>query len=334
MYRPNLEDLLDRPGLGRRELRAVIAALARIAGDSKKEFSPDDTLVDLALDADRPPGIRAMALQNASVDHKRLTVDVLKSLARSSDVEIRREAIRSLTLHHDAARASVLAELAADASLRADLRADATAGLSPFAPDHTDLLKALAEDPHESVSGEAFRALVAAGLATRELRDKPPIDDIKAWRQLIDEAEGEEDVSAGRRLFFHSNLAGCYQCHLMNGRGHQVGPDLTTIRNQSNINEDWLLEHIVNPNAEMAPYYRPQQLLTSDGEILTGLVVGKEGQQQAYVATDGKVFYVDKDDIEERRELTTSIMPGGLLDRMSAKEIRDLIAYLLAGGPA
>ena len=80
----------------------------------------------------------------------------------------------------------------------------------------------------------------------------------------------------------------------------------------------------------MAPYYRPQQLLTVDGEILVGLNVGHEGQKQAYVANDGNVFYVDKKDIEERREMTTSIMPAGLCDSMSADEIRHLIAYLLS----
>ena len=85
----------------------------------------------------------------------------------------------------------------------------------------------------------------------------------------------------------------------------------------------------MNPNAEMAPYYRPQQLLTSDGKVFTGLVIGQEGQKQAYVGTDGAIFFVDKDDVEERRELATSIMPTGLLDRMTPMEIRDLLAFLL-----
>jgi putative heme-binding domain-containing protein len=117
----------------------------------------------------------------------------------------------------------------------------------------------------------------------------------------------------------------------MNGRGKQIGPDLTTIRNQSGVTQTQLLEHIVNPDAEMAPYYRPQRLLTVDGEIRTGLVVGKEGKKQVYVGNDGVIFSVDKDDVEERQESRISIMPSGLLDAMNANEIRDLIAYLLEG---
>ena len=115
----------------------------------------------------------------------------------------------------------------------------------------------------------------------------------------------------------------------MQGRGSAVGPDLTNIHKQTGVDQAWLLKHIVNPNAEMAPYYRPQQLLTGDGDVLTGVIVGKEGQKQQYVASDGTTFSVDKDDVEERREMQTSIMPTGLLDAMSVDEIRHLIAYLL-----
>ena len=42
------------------------------------------------------------------------------------------------------------------------------------------------------------------------------------------------------------------------------------------------------------------------------------------------MFFVDKEDIEERREVTTSIMPTGLLDALSANEIRHLLAFLLS----
>ena len=331
-YRPQLERLLNRSDLSRRDLRAIVAALAKLGSDSNKEFSPDETLLDLALDADRPPALRATALQSVNVNHERLTVDILAKLARLPDVAIQSEAVRSLALHTDVARIPALGELAADTSLDANLRADAIAGLASGAADQAALLETLTGDENESVAAEAVRTLVAAGLATRELASKPPIEDLDAWRTLVDEAAGEADVAVGRRLFFHATLGGCYRCHAMHGRGASIGPDLTTIRQQSDVTRDWLLKHVVNPNAEMAPYYRPQQLVTVDGKVLTGLVVGKEGKLQAYVGTDGLVFHVDKDDVEERRELPTSIMPVGLLEKLDAGEIRDLIAYLLQGG--
>ena len=330
-YQSNLDDLLNRRDLSRRDLCAVLASLAKIGGNSKKEFSPDDKLLELVLDASKPNKIRALALQNLNVNHKRLRVDALSSLVQAKDLTLQREAVRSLALRSGAANASVLAKLAIDHSLDESLRADAIAGLSSAADDHKDLLNRLAESKNSTISAEASRTLLSAGLTKRTLASKPPITDQESWKKLVGKATGRPDVAVGRRLFFHSKLGGCYKCHVMNGRGNSIGPDLTTIRNQSGITQDWLLEHIVNPNAEMAPYYRPQMLLTVDGQVLTGLVVGKEGQKQAYVRSDGEIFFVDKNDIEERREVTSSIMPAGLLDNLTPNEIRDLIAYVLEG---
>ena len=350
-FAPNLKAVLDRSDLSRRDLLATVAALEVVGkttipdgkgtGNSSKkgkirnkEFSPSDTLLELALDTARPPGLRAMALANVKVDHPKLTVATLAPLAKSNHKSIQREAVHTLVIHEDSGKAVVLAKIAADVSLDENLRADAIAGLASVGSDHEELLNELSSDSNRVISEEANRTRVAAGLAKRHVEMKPKPDQLDEWIELLkSEATLRPDVAVGRRLFFHSKFAGCYKCHAIHGRGNSVGPDLTGIHKQTDVTPDWLLKHIVNPNAEMAPYYRPQQLVTVDGKVLTGLIVGKEGQKQGYVATDGTVFYVDKGDVEERREMTTSIMPTGLMDALSANEIRHLLAFLLSGEP-
>ena len=329
-YQTHLEKVLSRPNLKRKELRAVIASLAALAETSSKEFSPDDTLLELALDTNKTPRIRALALQCINVTHKQLTVDALSKLAQSEYPSIQREAVYSLVIHPDPNKQWPLARLAADSTLSDTLRADAVAGLTPSAAEHNGLLNLLSQSTSQTLSSEAARTL-SAGITGRDLPEKPPVTDLEAWHALIDQSSRQPDRAVGRRLFFHSTLGGCYKCHAMNGRGNDVGPDLTTIRNQTGITRDWLLKHIINPNAEMAPYYRPQQLLTTDGKVLTGLIIGREGKKQAYVQTNGEIFFIQKTDIQERQELTTSIMPLGLLDGLNINEIQDLIAYVLEG---
>lgn len=331
-YRPNLEQLLNRADTSRRSLPAVIAALDKISGSSKGEFSPSETLLKLATDDSRPAALRALALQSVNIGHKSLTVEILAMIAGSKDVAIQREAIRSLTLHSDAKRGSVLARLATDASIDPNLRADAIAGLADFSSDHAAMLEQLVKDKNSSISTEAERTLIESGLLKRKLKAKPPATDIHAWERLLTDVSAKVNTAAGRRLFFRSKLGSCHKCHSMNGRGNDIGPDLTAIHRQSKIDRKRLLQHIVNPNADLAPYYRPQLIITTDGKVHTGFIVGREGGSQGYVGTDGKVFYIRKSDVEERRELTTSIMPAGLLDKMSIDEIRDLTAYLLKGG--
>ena len=175
---------------------------------------------------------------------------------------IQREAVYSLVIHPDPNKQWPLARLAADSTLSDTLRADAVAGLTPSAAEHNGLLNLLSQSTSQTLSSEAARTL-SAGITGRDLPEKPPVTDLEAWHALIDQSSRQPDRAVGRRLFFHSTLGGCYKCHAMNGRGNAVGPDLTTIQNQTGISRDWLLKHIVNPNAEMAPYYRPQQLLTT-----------------------------------------------------------------------
>ena len=338
LFEPNLKAVLDRSDLSRRDLLATVAALARISGQTnkekkgkKKEFSPSDTLLELALDTEKPPSLRAMALANVKIDHPKLTVDTLAKLAKPKHPAIQREAVHSLVIHKGENCGLVLAEVAADTSVAEELRADAIAGLASVASDQKELLNKLSSDSSRAISEEAKRTLVAAGVVERKVESKPKADQIKDWIAMLDrEASEQPNAAVGRRLFFHSAFASCYKCHAIQGRGSSVGPDLTSIHNQTGVTQNWLLEHIVNPNAEMAPYYRPQQLLTVDGKMLVGLVIGQEGQKQAYVSSDGSVFFVDKNDVEERRETSISIMPEGLCDAMSANEIRHLIAFLLS----
>jgi len=330
-FRAQLEQLLDRSDLTRRDLRAAIASLASLGGESGKEFFPDDRLTEIALDSTRSARLRGLALQSVNSSSGRLPVGKLVSLSREQDERLRREAVRLLVIHPDPSRAKRLAEVAADKSFDDGLRADAIAGLAPFVEQHQSFLEKLAASSNEVIASEAKRSLSTASSEQRTFEPKPDLNDLPSWIELVRNAEGSSNPERGRRLFFHARLGNCFSCHAMHGRGHDIGPDLSTIRNQTGVSSDWLLKHIVDPSAEIAPYYRPQQLVTVDGKVRVGLIVGREGQKQAYVGPDGQIFLLDKNDIEERRELTTSVMPNGLLDRLSPEEIRDLLAYLLEG---
>ena len=325
-----LKNVLNRSDLNRRDLRSVIAALAQISGGSKTDFSPDEALLELALSEDKPAALRSLSLANIKVTYPRLTVGVLEALTESNYPAIQREAIQALAIHPDSEKVHALAKIADDQSVSTDLRADAIAGMAASGKEHVSLLRQLASASDQKIADEATRTLVALGFLQRKVATKPPANRVEDWIALLERGPlGKPDIACGRRLFFHSTFAGCSKCHAMEGRGSAVGPDLTTIHKQSGVNQAWLLTHIVNPNAEIAPYYRPQRLLTVDGKVLTGLVVGQEGKKQQYVAADGNTFSIDKEEIEERHEVQTSIMPSGLIDSLSADEIRNLIAYLL-----
>jgi hypothetical protein len=49
-----------------------------------------------------------------------------------------------------------------------------------------------------------------------------------------------------------------------------------------------------------------------------------------YLDEKGNLFKVNTRDMTEARPLPTSIMPVGLVDRLTDQELRDLLAYLCA----
>ena len=75
-------------------------------------------------------------------------------------------------------------------------------------------------------------------------------------------------------------------------------------------------------------------VLTDEGEVLTGLVIEQEnGDLLVYpVDENASSVLVPADSVEEVKESKLSQMPDGLLDRLNASEVHNLLMYILAGG--
>src|SRR5262249_46497317 len=78
---------------------------------------------------------------------------------------------------------------------------------------------------------------------------RPDIKDTEAWLKWL--GSGGGDPQAGRRVFEHPKLAGCYKCHQVEGRGANIGPDLSLI---GRTERRWIVESILQPSAVVAPH--------------------------------------------------------------------------------
>jgi putative membrane-bound dehydrogenase-like protein len=332
-YRGQLENLLQRKDLNKRTLKAIAAALDHLEGRNLGEFSANSKMLAFAMDGSKPKAIRALALQSVAADYSGLSQDKLETLMQSNHLSIIQEVVRIVVLRKSHQESELLLKVAGDIKLPGGIRADAIAGLSEFNEVAIPLLKQLQNDTDPVVAHEARRSLGIMGIGQRNLDTASMTGDVQDLENLLRKTPGEPNTQNGRRLFFHPKVAMCASCHAMDGRGREVGPDLTTIHQQGDPKSmrKWLLEHIMNPNAEVAPYFRPQTITTKDGQSFMGLIVGREGSKQGYITPTGQKIFVAKKDIIQRQEIEMSIMPPGLLYTMTLAEIRDLLAYLLKG---
>src|SRR5262249_58232131 len=128
---------------------------------------------------------------------------------------------------------------------------------------------------------------------------------------------------------------GCAACDRVGGEGGGVGPDLTAVAGRFGVHD--LLEAIVEPSKVISDQYAAVSIAMKDGQVVTGRVGNLHGDTLSVIEDmfdPGRATSVRRADIEEMKPSNVSVMPVGLLNSLSANEIQDLVAFLLAGGGA
>ncbi len=145
--------------------------------------------------------------------------------------------------------------------------------------------------------------------------------DAKAWGTRlagIDWAKGDAD--RGKLAFAKATCAACHD------GGRAVGPSLLGIAKR--FGRDDLLTSILQPNKDVSARYRPTRVVTTDEKVYTGIIV--------YEAADGVILQTGADTtvriagalIASKKQVDVSLMPAGLIDKLTDAEIADLLAYL------
>jgi mono/diheme cytochrome c family protein len=75
--------------------------------------------------------------------------------------------------------------------------------------------------------------------------------------------EGDTPEERGESLF---QIRGCVGCHMINGQGGAVGPDLTNVYSKG---EDYVHQSIINPNAVIAEGYQPNLMPQTFADLLS-----------------------------------------------------------------
>ena len=177
-------------------------------------------------------------------------------------------------------------------------------------------------------AGAGFVLVTAATTGAAGLAGAPQVnrDEILA-AQTKDEKGGAPD--AGRPLFEER----CAVCHRFGGIGKDVGPDLTTIT--SRFKKKDILESILWPSKVISDQYQAEMFELTDGKIVSGLIVRESAAAILVRTADApeKPVAVPKAQIKNRAPSTVSLMPEGLVDTLTAKQIADLLAFTMAPPP-
>ena len=158
---------------------------------------------------------------------------------------------------------------------------------------------------------------------------------VKMWEMKDLEADAAQpaqgrSLARGKEMF---NATGCNKCHLIRDEGGKIGPDLTDVTKKYKGKE--LLRQMLEPSSEINEQYRTFLIATKEGKRISGMVVKEDAQGIDILSNPlapAELTRVATSEIQNKKPLTTSSMPTGLLVTLSKDEILDLLAYLESGG--
>lgn len=147
-----------------------------------------------------------------------------------------------------------------------------------------------------------------------------------SYINLVVNRHGKGDPKRGQEIFRKQ----CSNCHQFGGEGKKLGPDLTTA-DRSNLMH--LIGNIVDPSASIRPEYQSQVIETSEGRLLTGVVV--EANANAVIVADSKNerVTVPRSRIETINASPQSLMPEKLLDGLPDEDLAHFFAFLRGTPP-
>lgn len=125
----------------------------------------------------------------------------------------------------------------------------------------------------------------------------------------------------------------CSRCHSMRGEGGNIGPDLTQIGTRFSTKD--ILEAIIVPSKTISDQYAATEFKLKNGKSLVGKIANQDTKfyyvsQNPY--TPDFLIKVAKKNVLSKNYSTVSSMLPGLINPLNAEELKDLVAYLQAGG--
>jgi putative heme-binding domain-containing protein len=137
--------------------------------------------------------------------------------------------------------------------------------------------------------------------------------------------EKSGDPQKGRVVFERV----CAKCHTLNGVGHEVGPDLATVRNRS---PQRILSDIMMPSTSIAQNYESYVVDTTSSGVIEGVLRSQTPTTITIRHEEGRDDVIRRADIKDMRITNLSAMPADVDKQVSVDEMADLLAFLKAAG--
>ncbi len=191
---------------------------------------------------------------------------------------------------------------------------------------------------HEGIAGTAMPAATNGGIGVG-MSDEEIWQVVTYIRSVEKKASAAETGNAahGKALFYGS--AACGTCHMVSGKGGRLGPDLSSTGTSRSL--EYLAESVRSPSKRLATglsepmkdfsqEYETATVVTPEGIKLQGVVLNEDSFTIQMLDTREELHSFEKAKLRSFEKTRESLMPAYDAKSLPEKDLKDLIAFLLA----
>lgn len=300
-----------------------VTGLPKGAGSTGKIKEAKEILDDRSQDEGlRADAVKLLSIANANAYKK----DFLQILTQKEPEVVQKAILRTLSKIGDKATFAFLLKEFKGFSAPIQQR---VVELLMAKPDRIPLLLTALEEKRIDKSAIGWRQMVdlmnyeETSIRAFARKVLAVNEDRKAVLQTYLKALDIKGVQANGKQVFEKNCATCHQIEGVNGIN--FGPNLSTLRSR---NANSILTEIINPNNSIADKYDFWTLTFKNGTTMGGLILQENANVLTLREVGGKESVIQKKDIAKMVKSEMSIMPNGLENAISVKEMADLIAFI------
>jgi cytochrome c oxidase cbb3-type subunit III len=152
-------------------------------------------------------------------------------------------------------------------------------------------------------------------------------------------AQTSGNAAHGKELFY--GTAACGTCHMVDGKGGRLGPDLTGTGLARSM--DYIVESLRKPSRRLAQglteagkefseEYETVTVVTADGQKFQGVTLNEDNFTLQMIDMREQVHLFEKDKLRSLEKSRESLMPAYDEKMLPEKDVQDIIAFLLSVG--
>jgi putative heme-binding domain-containing protein len=152
-------------------------------------------------------------------------------------------------------------------------------------------------------------------------------------------AKSSGNAAHGKELFYGDG--NCSLCHMLEGKGGRLGPDLTGVGGSRT--REAIIESIRNPSRRLAwglteatkefpQEYESVTVVTADGKQIKGITLNEDSFSVQIMDSGENVYLLEKAKLKSFQKSRESAMPKYNADVLSDKDVDDIVAFLASVG--